>query len=281
MFGYLAAATGVLDEPALSRYKAVYCGLCRSLERCFGQTARLTLNYDMTFLILLLSSLYEPAEEEGDRPCLRHPVRASRFVMSEVSDYAAHMNLALACLKCRDDWNDDRSLTALAAAKTLQTGYDRVREQYPRQCGAIEEALSELSAIEEARREDPDAAAACFGRMLQEVFVWRGDRWAEPLRHMADALGRFLYLLDAAMDLDSDIRSGSYNPFRSRAGDPGNESFFREILKMQLGECVYWFDKLPLVEDVGLMRNILCIGLWSAFNQKYSREEPGNGSGSV
>ena len=60
MFGYLVAATKVLEDNELKRYKSVYCGLCRSLKRCFGQSARLTLNFDMTFLVLLLASLYEP-----------------------------------------------------------------------------------------------------------------------------------------------------------------------------------------------------------------------------
>jgi hypothetical protein len=100
-----------------------------------------------------------------------------------------------------------------------------------------------------------------------------------------DALGRFLYLLDAAMDLDDDVAHGSYNPFRTLSGQPDNEERFRDILRMHLGECVYWFDMLPLVEDVGLMKNILCVGLWSAFNQKYSQkyseEGPEDGSGSV
>ena len=281
MFGYLVAATKVLEEQDLARYKAVYCGLCRSLERCFGQAARLTLNYDMTFLVLLLNSLYEPEEEAGERCCVRHPVEAQRFVMSAASDYAAHMNIALAYLKCLDDWQDDRRLSALAEAKTLKAGYDLVCEKYPRQCAAIGDGLADLAAIEKEGREDPDAAAACFGQMMREVFVWKEDRWAEPLRHMADALGRFLYLLDAAMDLDEDVKRGSYNPFRSFAGDPGNEERFRDILRMQLGECVYWYDRLPLVQDAGLMQNILCIGLWGAFQQKYSREEPDYGSGSV
>lgn len=281
MFGYLVAATKVLEERDLARYKAVYCGLCRSLERCFGQTARLTLNYDMTFLVLLLSSLYEPAENAGEGRCARHPAKPQPYVMSAASDYAAHMNVAMAYLKCLDDWQDDRRLSALAEAKTLKAGYELVREKYPRQCAGIEEGLAALSALEREGREDPDAAAACFGRMMRGVFAWKEDRWSEPLRRMADALGRFLYLLDAAMDLENDVKSGSYNPFRAFAGDPENEARFRDVLRMHLGECVYWFDRLPLVQDVGLMQNILCVGLWSAFHQKYSREEPDYGSGSV
>ena len=280
MFGYLVAATAVLEEDELRRYRALYCGLCRSLKRCFGQSARLTLNYDMTFLVLLLSSLYEPGEESGESGCMRHPLGKERYVMSEFSDYAAQMNVALAYLKCLDDWRDDKNLTAYAEAKTLRAGYDAVKERCPRQCAAIEKALAELSEIESAGREDPDAAAACFGAMMREVFVCREDRWSDCLRHMGDALGRFLYLLDAAMDLDEDVRRGRYNPFRSLAGQD-NERRFRDILCLQLGECVYWFDRLPLVADTGLMKNILCVGLWSAFNQKYQSEERKHGSGSV
>ena len=285
MFGYLVAAGKVLDEAEQARYKSVYCGLCRSLRRCFGQTARLTLNFDMTFLVLLLASLYEPEEERGESTCLRHPIEAHPYVTSSLSDYAAHMNIAMAYLKCLDDWEDDRRLTAYAEARTLRPGYEAVKKKYPRQCEAIESSLKKLHDLEKQGRQDPDAAAACFGAMMREVFVWREDRWSEPLRQMADALGRFLYLLDAAMDLDDDVAHGSYNPFRALSGKPDNEERFRDILRMHLGECVYWFDMLPLVEDVGLMKNILCVGLWSAFNQKYSQkyseEGPEDGSGSV
>ena len=249
MFGNLVAATKVLEEDELQRYRAVYCGLCRSLKRCFGQTARLTLNYDMAFLVLVLSSLYEPEEETGEHTCARHPMQAQPYAMSELSDYAAHMNIAMAYLKCLDDWNDDRSVLALSEAKTLRPGYAAVKKKYPRQCDAIEAALRELSKLEADRRLDPDAAAASFGRMMREIFVYREDRWAEPLREMADALGRFLYLLDAALDLEEDAKRGRYNPFLNLRDDPGNEERFRDILRMHLGECVYWFDRLPLVQD--------------------------------
>ena len=281
MFGYLVAATKVLEENELTRYKSVYCGLCRSLKRCFGEYARLTLNFDMTFLVLLLSSLYEPEEEHDSQTCVRHPVEPHPYALSGLTDYAAHMNIAMAYLKCLDDWNDDRRLTAWAEARVLKADYDKVKEAYPRQCGAIEKALHALSVLESEAREDPDAAAACFGAMMREVFVCREDRWADTLRPMADALGRFVYLLDAAMDLDEDVTRGRYNPFRTLHGDRDNETRFRDILRMQLGECIYWFDRLPLVQDVSLLKNILCVGLWSAFNQKYCREEPQDGSGSV
>jgi len=269
MFGYLIAAADVLEENQKQRYKACYCGLCRSLEKCYGQAARLTLNYDVSFLVLLLSSLYEPEESRDSRRCLRHPLEAQHFVTSEISDYAAGMNVALAYLKCLDNWHDEKKLSALTEAKLLESAYKKACAAYPRQCEAMQKAMEELAAIEKEGLEAPDAAAACFGRLMEELFVYRLDRWESVLRPMANALGRFIYLMDAVMDLEADHASGSYNPFKSYYGRDDNEQRFEDILKMQLGECVYYFDKLPLVEDAGLMMNILCIGLWLQFNKKY------------
>ena len=273
MFGYLVAAAGVLEDSGRQRYQSVYCGLCRSLQHCFGHPARLTLHYDLTFLVLLLGSLYEPEEVSSQKRCPRHPLEAQVYVRSEISDYAANMNLALAYLKCLDDWHDDHRLSALAEAKTLEPWYRTVQSRYPRQCRAISQAMDALAEIERSGREDADAAAACFGSLMAEVLVLREDRWTGTLRGMGQALGSFLYLLDAAMDLDDDVKSASYNPFRSLAGKD-NEQFFRDILKTELSECLFWFDRLPLVRDTDLLKNILCVGLWLAFNQKVGRKDP-------
>ena len=273
MFGYLTADTATLTEEQLKRYQACYCGLCRSLEKRHGQLSRLTLNYDVTFLVLLLSSLYEPAETAGEGTCIRHPKTPQPWINNEICDYAADVNLALAYLKCLDDWEDEGSLPALAQARVLRPGYHRVKKAYPRQCAAMEQALKDLHAIEKENREAPDTAAACFGRLMAELFVYKEDRWADTLRHMAHALGRFLYLMDACMDLNSDTLHNNYNPFRRYYRCPDNEQRFRDILKMQLGECVFYFDKLPLVQDAGLLKNILCAGLWARFDRKFKVDE--------
>ena len=62
MFGYVVVNQEALDAPSLRRYRAFYCGLCRTLGDRYGMAARMALTYDMTFLILLLGSLYEPEE---------------------------------------------------------------------------------------------------------------------------------------------------------------------------------------------------------------------------
>lgn len=282
MFGYLTANTELLTPEELERYKACYCGLCRSLQKRHSQASRLTLNYDMTFLVLLLQSLYEPEETRGEDTCLPHPLQARAWQRSEASDYGADLNVALAYLKCLDDWEDEGSLKALAQAETLRGAYERVCRDYPRQCAAISRGMEALHALERERKEDPDAAAACFGGLLGELFVWREDRWSETLRRMGDALGRCLYVMDACMDLDGDATWNRYNPFRRYYGLSNNEQRFRSIMNMLLSDCLMAFDRLPLVQDASILKNILCVGLWTQFDRKYKgKKETADGSGSV
>ena len=276
MFGYLVAAAGVLEDQERQRYQSLYCGLCRSLERCFGHPARLTLNYDMTFLVLLLGSLYEPEEEAAQRRCPRHPVEAQRYVCSEISDYAANMNLALAYLKCLDDWNDDKRLSALAEAKTLEPWYRAVQARYPRQCQAISQALDALAELEREGQEAPDAAAACFGDLMAELFACKHDIWEEPLRRMGFYMGKYIYLLDAYDDLEDDAESGSFNPLlpvRTRMREEGSDfdAYVRALLSMLMASCTRAFEALPIVENIDILRNILYAGVWTKFEVIFAR----------
>ena len=60
MFGYVIANPDSLTPEELARYKSCYCGLCRELRIRHGSLSRLTLTYDMTFLVLLLESMPWP-----------------------------------------------------------------------------------------------------------------------------------------------------------------------------------------------------------------------------
>ena len=281
MFGYLVANTELLDEKQQQRYKACYCGLCRSLKERHGQLSRMTLNFDMTFLVLLLGSLYEPEEQQAEGKCIAHPVEPKLWWRTEFTDYAADMNVALAYLKCMDDWEDDSNPIARAEAAVLKSAYKKISAQYPRQCEAMDMSIRDLRRLEQAGEESPDRAADCFAMLMGEIFAPREDYWSTTLRSTGQSLGRFIYVMDACMDLDSDTLFNRYNPFRRYYG-LDNEQRFREILKMLLGDCVREFDRLPLVQDVDILKNILCIGLWSEFNQKFSKKKgPSDGTGSV
>ncbi len=271
MFGYLVAAQEELTEEQFERYRACYCGLCRAIQDRHGAVARLSLTYDMTFLTLLLSSLYEPEELMGEGTCLPHPRRARAWWRSEFTDYAADMNVALAYLKCLDDWEDDSNPAALAESRLFKAGYEKAKEAWPRQCEAIERSLETLHRLEREKCSEPDAPADCFGELMGAIFVLRDDRWSESLYGLGFSLGRFLYVMDACMDLNADTIRNRFNPFRRYYGLSDNAQRFEDILKMILGEALFHFDRLPLVQDAGLMQNILCSGLWTQFNSRYKK----------
>lgn len=273
MFGFVTIDPQKLTEEQVLRYKTVYCGLCRSLRDRHGSMARMTLTYDMTFLVLFLSSLYEPYELGGEEPCPAHPMKKRAFKQSEISDYAADMNIALAYHNCIDDWKDDLDLAALAGSELMKASYKRVCSQYPRQCNAIEKCLAELSEIEQRWDIEPDAAAGSFGRLMAELFVMREDFWSDKLRSFGMALGQFVYVMDACMDLKNDKRYYKYNPFVSLYGRLDEEERFRDILQMLLADCVREFEALPLLQDADIIRNVLCFGVWSKYNKHYGIKE--------
>lgn len=282
MFGYLTADRGHLTPEEDARYRSAYCGLCRSLRHRWGALSGFTLNYDQCFLILLLQSLYEADEQSGMETCTAHPVKAHAWWQNQYTDYAADMNIALSYLKLLDDWKDDGNLAALSASAALKKAYDRTSSVYPRQCAAMEHSIHALSILETERIEDPDTAAETFAMMMAEVFVYQEDRWSDTLRAFGSSLGRFLYVMDACMDLDQDAIRNHYNPFRRYYGLNTNREYFSEILQMLLGDCLLSFDRLPLVTDIGILKNILCFGLWTKFEKKFNIvKDENHGIGSV
>ena len=101
MFGYVIANLEGLTQAQKDRYKGCYCGLCRVLKQRHGFSGRLTLTYDMTFLVLLLSALYEADEERGMEVCPAHPLRKHFYWQTRYTEYAADMNVVLAYNNCR------------------------------------------------------------------------------------------------------------------------------------------------------------------------------------
>ena len=279
MFGFLCAEREQLTAEEDSRYKKVYCGLCHSLRERYGELGAFTLNYDMTFLILFLNSLYEEKTAQGTDRCPAHPRKGSSWLRCSFTDYAADMNIALSYLSLQDDWEDEGRILGKVGSDFLKNRYAGLQEMYPKQCASMEQCIFDLRIIEKENREDADAASACFGRMMADIFCIGDDRWQETVYAFAFSLGKFIYVLDACIDLEKDTRKNSYNPFRRCYGLPDNRERFYDILKMLIGDCIYYFDRLPLVQDAGILKNVLCFGLWTEFKRKYGMEEIDDGSG--
>ena len=269
MFGYITANPEELTEAQRSRYTGVYCGICREIGTRSSQLSRLGLRYDMAFLALLLMSLYEPREEQRVFRCPVHPMKKRSFVSCEILSYTADMNVALAYCKSLDDWQDEKKLTARWFSSCLEPHYRRICEAYPRQCGVIRESLAQLAVLEEEGCPSPDRPAAVFGKLMAELFVWKQDRWETDLRGMGDALGRFVYFVDAVLDRQEDRKTGNYNPFLLGPWQPPE---LEKILLLTMGRATAYYEKLPLVQDKELLDQILYSGVWIRYREKNRKE---------
>lgn len=274
MFGYIICNKKGLSKEEQKRYQEVYCGLCQSLKNKFGQTARFSLNFDMTFLALFLMSLYLPEENRVEFSCPIHPLKRRVYLQNKFIDYAADMTIVLSYFKCLDDWKDERKRMRLQYGKVLEKKYLDVKQRYPRQCQNVAASLQKLSVMEKTPEVSPDAVVNCSGKMLSELFVLEEDFWSNSLRLFGFELGRFIYLMDAAMDYHQDIKKQTFNPLFLMRKQPEE---MEELLTECIGEAAKEFEKLPIVDDAHLIRNILYGGVWQKYYAKYKGKEISHG----
>ena len=267
MFGFVSANIEELTKEEKARYNAVYCGICRSIREQASSAARLGLSYDMAFLALLLMSLYEPEEKSGPRACGLHPIKPRPWVDNEYIRYCAQMNVALGYYNALDDYEDEGRLRAKWMAEVFGKTLETVKTQYSRQCEAIERGIHRLKQLEKENCGNPDLPAGCFGELLGELFVYREDLWESDLRQTGDALGRYIYLADAAMDYHKDQKQKQYNPFIAM-GTGYAPSQWEQYLVLAMGRCTEYFERLPLVQDKGILDNILYSGVWVAYRKR-------------
>ena len=266
MFGYISPRVDQLTEEQRTRYRACYCGVCRCLRDQSGHSGRLTLSNDMTFLALLLSSLYEPDEAGRLLRCPAHPFRKQAVTLSPMTRYAADMNLLLTYWKCEDRVLDDRSPLGAAGKKLLRSSLDRITRDYPVQAEGVHAALDALWKEEKAEHPDPDLLCNLSGQMLAAVFVPKADDyWARELFSLGEGLGRFVYWMDAWEDLREDLRKRRFNPLAAFRHRDDFDSFCHDTLEMLIAEAAAHFELLPLEKDLDLLRNVLYSGVWQRY----------------
>lgn len=269
MFGYVTINKPELKIREYERYRSFYCGLCHRLKEQHGRLGQFTLTYDMTFLVILLSSLYEPQTSCEQARCIAHPAKKHLQCYNSITEYAADMNIALSFHKFLDDWKDDRSIKGLSGMNLLHKRYKEVATQYPKTCRQIEKYLHELSEYEKNKIQDIDKTAGAFGKLMGCLFDYKQDIWSPYLKRFGFYLGKFIYIMDAYLDFNEDKKSGHYNPLTELSQTLQPKDFDRtchNLMELMMGQACHEFEKLPLEQNVEIMRNILYAGVWRKYD---------------
>ena len=267
MFGYVRARWDTLPEEAAENYKAVYCGLCRTMGKKYGQFSRLFLNYDLTLLAMLLMGPEEPLCATC-RACPRHPIQGRPACQGgQWLDIAAGESVILTYWKLRDTVADEgffRGLGARLLSTLLKPAYRKAQRVYPDFGAQVVSLLKELRELEGEGCSSIDRTADCFARLLRTAAPATGEAGrdralAEFLYHM----GRWVYLIDAVDDLPEDRRRGRYNPVSARFSGWTEEdkAYLRKVMDHSLSLMGAAFELLPPNACIPAVENIVYSGL--------------------
>ncbi len=274
MFGYVRVNAAELRLREYECYRALYCGLCKTMGKCTGQCSRLSLSYDFAFLAAIRMALIgEQVKVERIR-CLLHPFKKKQAVLrSETLAYCAHASALLTYHKLQDDKNDEKGLKkarAVLSVPLFKKAYQKARRKYPDLDRKIATELSTLSEIERDPNAIPsaDEPAACFGRLMEAV-VSEGLEGtnARIAKSLGRAVGHWIYLIDAADDYTEDCKTDRFNPYRRIFREGINEEQWQSLqdsFKLILSEAERahgLMDAHPQDEINEIISNILYLGM--------------------
>ena len=272
MFGYIVLND---KDPQLKEdYRSFYCGLCDCLKHDYGQKLTLFHSNDMAFLSIVLAGLYEPKLICDDLTCVMHPLKKHHQVRHHYDHYVADMSVVLAYYKALDDVHDENRHHR--QLHMLTKPFLHVKEKYPLKIEKIDQALKNINQLEEEGCINLDTMCNAFGKVLGEIFVCEDDFWKDDLYILGENLGKFIYLMDAYDDVEEDIKKKRYNPFKEKFHHDDFDDYVESLLSLFISEATMAFERLPIIENEDIIRNVLYSGVWSRFESVKNKRKKGN-----
>jgi len=275
MFGYVQVYQSELKVRELEQYRGVYCTLCKRLGRRYGFLARLTLNYDFTFLALFRMALSPACPTFKNSRCTYLPTRrclrcGDTAALDEVADVA----MLMLYHKCRDDRYDGRFFRRVGASLALpllSLARRKAEKARPEAAAAMEAYITAQNAVEGDKDPSVDAAAEPTAILMSTLIAAYAadEKQRRVLSRFGYCLGRWIYLADAVDDMEKDAKSGSYNPYvLSRELKPGEDAALAKAreyglrsLNACLAECCAAYELLEIHHFDGILRNVLFEGM--------------------
>ena len=229
MFGYIRPLAAELRVKEYAYYRAVYCGICKSMDKQISPLLSMTLRYDFVLLVMVRMLLDGSTGQLRPMRCLANPLRKKTMLADcEQLRDAARAAALLTHYGVLDNIEDEHGIKRLAY-RVLSAPSGMMRKKALKQDMSLQPLdeimqtqLSALSALEKAQEVSPDAVAEPFGILLGAMFAHGLENTAARIANTVGiAVGRCIYLLDAADDAPKDELSGAYNPFVLQAKDAG------------------------------------------------------------
>ena len=266
MFGYLRVQKSELLVREFEAYKSVYCGLCRQLGKDYSFLTRLILSYDCTFYAMLLMSLERSCTGFKSGRCKCNPLKKCRYAQCESDSFgkASAFSVISAYYKLKDDLADSGFFKRLAV-RLVMPFFSRWHKKAARRYPELEAAVSEMMKMQNEAEQKQDAGldecAHPTANMLGTVLRLEAEDELRRrvLYEFGYHIGRWIYLIDAADDLEKDIKKQNFNPFK-RCGREDLKDYENSVLSQSLARAFDAYNLIDIVDFKGILDNMLLYG---------------------
>lgn len=285
MFGYVKAKKTELRVWEYETYKAIYCSLCKRLGKTYGFLARLTLSYDFTFLALISISQKEGPNKFHKKPCAFNPLKKCTYCKDGKEDleFAAGAAMVMLYYKLLDNIDDSSGIKKLLykllvpffqakhkKAKTLYPEIDLIVETYIKNQTKLE--IQNCTNLDEISEPTSDALGKIFEKSSN------GEMGKRALYQLGYCLGKWVYLIDVANDIEKDIKNGNFNPIKNEVPTGiSPKDYAKDRLLPILNTCIFnatkSFELIEIKKYKGILENILYLGLKEVQATVFSKEE--------
>ena len=287
MFGYVRICKPQMKICEYEVYQSVYCTLCRYLGRHLGLPARMLLNYDYTFLTMIMMALSDEQCELVKGRCVFNPTKrcGNCSTHKEAFEYTSALTAIMFYHKLRDNINDSSGVNRLMwqllmpyaahvrkkAAKLCPDEdalvNDYIRRQFEAEKKALESGNIIIDELCEPTADTISAIAVKLSRKPEERTV---------LKYFGYFLGRWIYMIDALDDLNEDLKDGSFNPLALKFGLTAQDVLDKsenyenarccgnDSLNLSIAEAIKYYELLDFGEFKSILDNIIYLGVSEA-----------------
>ena len=288
MLGYVRIYKDELKVREYELYRGLYCSLCKRLGKEYGPFSRLLLSYDATFLVLVALSVrsIRPGFKKGR--CPFNLLKRCSYCLDGADEFsfAAAVSVMLFYFKVRDDIADSRFFRRVL----LRLIYPYAKAKFRKASRLFPALALELTVLMDCQAElertgsaDVDEAADASAKALGAIFAFLNDG-DDELRSFGYSLGRWVYLMDAADDIEDDIKTGSFNVFVNRfslkSGADFNDEVKREVegtLNLSVFAAIEHCKKLRFDFLLPIIENVLYDGTEAAMKNVLEHTEDNSG----
>ena len=299
MLGYVIPDKAELKVREYEVYTGYYCGVCKYIGKTYGQLPRMVLSFDAAFIALLLASVDPAPDQPVQEHCVTHHIKYKTVIRNRAIEYAGDLMLILAWFKLLDDAQDEGKASAKAGLTAFRPIWRKLEKKHPCLCRKIGEELDALNQLEKENCPSIDRVAEGFAKVMDAIFRDGSTKLYGPERtdlHETFAklgyhLGKWIYLIDAADDIEENLETGVYNPllyryeYRGAAGDGGegeSPEEFRKRIDESLRFNLYQYlaviseslESLDIHKNFGIIENVVYFGLNRRTDEVLKRIQP-------